>query len=178
MNEARSTIDASTHRSRRAVRRPVTRLASARRAAARRRGKGTGRRNGQSLVEFAVVLPLFLLIVAGVADLGMLLYSNMTAINAAREGARLSVTDPGDLSAVEARVRAMSAGLDQSDLTVTTSCEAPDTAPATTFHPCSAPMWQSGDAVVVKVDYVYHMIWPLAFGNQIPLSSTVTMRIE
>jgi Flp pilus assembly protein TadG len=157
-----------------ATRRTATPLTSARRAMARR----TGRRNGQSLVEFAVVLPLFLLIVAGVADLGMLLYSNMTAINAAREGARLSVTDPGDLSAVEARVRAMSAGLDQSDLTITTSCEAPDSPPATTFHPCSAPMWQSGDAVVVKVDYVYHMIWPLAFGNQIPMTSTVTMRIE
>ena len=42
----------------------------------------------------------------------------------------------------------------------------------------AAPLWQPGDAVVVKVDYVYHMIWPLAFGNRIPMASTVRMRIE
>ncbi len=142
--------------------------------AARRRT----RREGQSLVEFTLVLPMFLLLVAGIADFGMLLYSNMTAINAAREGARLSVTYPGDTSAAEARVRAMATGLDQSYLTVTTTCEQPDAAPATTFHACTAPLWQSGDAVAVKVDYVYHMIWPLAFGTEIPLSSTVKMRIE
>ncbi len=147
----------------------------------RRRGRRlrTARRgDGQSLVEFALVLPIFMLIVAGIADFGMLLYSNMTAINAAREGARLSITAPGDTSAVEARVRAMSTGLSQADLTVTTSCERPDAAPATTFHACTAPDWESGDAVVVTVDYTYHMIWPLTFGNEIPITSTVRMRIE
>lgn len=149
-------------------------LARTRRGTARRRS----RRKGQSLVEFTLVLPIFLLLVAGITDFGMLLYSNMTAINAAREGARLSVTYPGDTAAVEARVREMATGLDQSYLSVTTTCERPDAAPATTFHACTDPMWQSGDAVVVKVDYTYHLIWPLAFGTEIPLSSTVMMRIE
>ena len=46
------------------------------------------------------------------------------------------------------------------------------------WHACSGTLWQPGDAVVVKVDYVYHMIWPLAFGNRIPMASTVRMRIE
>jgi len=148
--------------------------------AAARHGKAARRTRdgGQSMVEFALVIPLFLLMIAGIVDFGMLLYTNMTAINAAREGARLSVTYPGDTSAVEARVRAMATGLNQADLTVTTSCEHPAPPPATTFGACSSPMWQSGDAVVVTVHYVYHMIWPLAFGNQIPLTSTVTMRIE
>jgi Flp pilus assembly protein TadG len=136
------------------------------------------RDRGQSLVEFALVIPLFLLMIAGIVDFGMLLYSNMTAINAAREGARLSVTTPGNTAAVEARVRAMATGLNQSDLTVTTTCIHPDPPPATTFSSCSAPLWQSGDAVVVNVHYVYHLIWPLMFGDAIPLTSTVTMRIE
>ncbi len=146
-------------------------------ASRRNRGEQTSGK-GQSLVEFAMVLPLFLLLIAGVVDFGMLLYSNMTAINAAREGARLSVTYPGDTAAVEARVRSMATGLNQADLTVSTTCQRPDPPPATTWHACTTPMWQSGDAAVVKVDYVYHMIWPLAFGTQIPLTSTVRMRIE
>jgi Flp pilus assembly protein TadG len=145
----------------------------------RYRGRGADdRRRGQSLVEFTLVLPLFFLLVAGMVDFGMGLYSNMTVINAAREGARLSVTAPGNIASVEARVRAMATGLDSTDLTVTTTCQRPDPAPATTWKACGSPQWQSGDAVVVKVDYVYHMIWPLAFGNKIPMTSTVRMRIE
>ena len=72
----------------------------------------------------------------------------------------------------------MASGLNDSDMTVTTTCQRPDPAPATTWRACSGTLWQPGDAVVVKVDYVYHMIWPLAFGNRIPMASTVRMRIE
>jgi Flp pilus assembly protein TadG len=147
--------------------------------ASREAGRRSGHRHrGQSLVEFTLVLPLFFLLVAGMVDFGMGLYSNMTVINAAREGARLSITAPGNPTAVEDRVRAMANGLNATDLTVTTTCQRPDPAPATTWSGCSSPQWQPGDAVVVKVDYVYHMIWPLAFGNKISMTSTVRMRIE
>ena len=143
------------------------------------RGRGSDhRRRGQSLVEFTLVLPLFLLLVAGMVDFGMALYSNMTVLNAAREGARLSVTAPGNTAAVDSRVRSMASGLNGADLTVTTTCERPNPAPATTFSACTSPMWQPGDAVVVRTDYIYRMIWPLAIGTQIPMSSTVRMRIE
>ena len=143
------------------------------------RGRGSDhRRRGQSLVEFTLVLPLFLLLVAGMVDFGMALYSNMTVLNAAREGARLSVTAPGNTAAVDSRVRSMASGLNGADLTVTTTCERPNSAPATTFSACTSPMWQPGDAVVVRTDYIYRMIWPLAIGTQIPMSSTVRMRIE
>ncbi len=45
-------------------------------------------RDGQSLVEFALVLPLLILIVAGMFDLGRAFFSLITITNAAREGAR------------------------------------------------------------------------------------------
>lgn len=129
-----------------------------------RRGPRKPRSRGQALVEFAVVLPVFLLILAGVIDFGLGLYSQMTVINAAREGARLAVVDqPFSTTDVTNRVQAMTAGLDQSHLTVNVTCQAA----------CA-----SGDTVVVRVDYGYHMLWPLAFGNTINLSSTVQMRIE
>ena len=45
-------------------------------------------RRGQSLVEFALVIPIFLLLIMGVIDAGRLVYMNSTLSNAAREGAR------------------------------------------------------------------------------------------
>jgi hypothetical protein len=141
-------------------------------AIARRAGR---RGRGQSLVEFAVVLPVFLLILAGLLDFGLGLYSQMTIINAAREGARLGVVEPGNVSGIHDRVLGMAAGLDASRLTISITCLEPS---GSTFVACSGTPWQSGESVKVKVDYDYRMIWPLAFGTQLDLSSTVQMRIE
>jgi hypothetical protein len=136
------------------------------------------RRSGQSLVEFAVVLPVFLLVLAGILDFGLGLYSQMTVINAAREGARVGVVEAANGSPVVKvtdRVAAMSGGLDQSKLNVSVTCLRPS---GSSFVACSGTPWQSGDAVKVTVDYDYAMLWPLAFGNHLDLSSTVQMRIE
>ena len=43
---------------------------------------------GQSLVEFAMVLPLFLVLLFGLVDFGRAFYSWMVITNGAREGAR------------------------------------------------------------------------------------------
>ena len=168
-------------RPRRAARRTVVEgrhiqsEAGDRRPSTRRRIGARPNRNGQSLVEFAVVLPIFLLLLAGIVDFGLGLYSQMTVINAAREGARLGVVQPGDITAIEDRVDAMAGGLDLTQLDVAITCERPA---GSSFVACANPKWQSGDAVVVNVNYDYRMIWPLAFGNRIGLSSTVQMRIE
>ena len=90
----------------------MSRFERSRRAPLTRPGIGTRRRNGQSLVEFAVVLPVFLLVLAGILDFGLGLYSQMTIINASREGARFGVVDPGNVAGVEDRVDAMAGGLD------------------------------------------------------------------
>ena len=134
----------------------------------RRRVGSRRRREGQSLVEFAVVLPVFLLLLAGLVDFGLGLYAQMTIINASREGARLGIVELGvpgaDITAatahIKTRVSDMANGLDV-DTTVT----------------CT-PACASGNPVIVQVDYPYRLIWPLAFGNKIDLSSTVQMRIE
>jgi Flp pilus assembly protein TadG len=51
------------------------------------------RETGQALVEFALVLPVFLLIVFGVFDLGRAVYAYNTVANAAREGARVAAVN-------------------------------------------------------------------------------------
>ena len=50
------------------------------------------RATGQSLVEFALVIPIFLLILFGLIDMGRAVYSNNTVGQAAREAARLAAT--------------------------------------------------------------------------------------
>lgn len=81
------------------------------------------RERGQSLVEFALVLPVLLLILMGVFDLGRAIYAFNAVSNAAREGARTAIVDqgpddivPGALSAaVEAANQATALGLDPTD---------------------------------------------------------------
>jgi Flp pilus assembly protein TadG len=51
------------------------------------RPKG-GRQRGQSLVEFALVLPVFMLILVGMIEFGLLLTHDLTIEYATREGAR------------------------------------------------------------------------------------------
>ena len=133
------------------------------------------RGRGQALVEFAIILPVFFLVVAGMFDFGLGIYSDLTLVNAAREGARLGVIDPGNTAAVEQRVREMAGNLDGSKLNVTVTCERPS---GGVFTACTNPMWLPGDATKVTVDYDYTVFFPVLFGTEIPLSSESKMRIE
>lgn len=49
-----------------------------------------GRERGQALVEFALVLPLFIMVLVGVIVLGILVFYNQQLANAAREAARFA----------------------------------------------------------------------------------------
>lgn len=135
----------------------------------------TRRQRGQALTEFAIILPVFFLLVAGMIDFGLGIYSDLTLVNAAREGARLGVIDPGNTSAIENRVREMASNLDDSRLNVSISCERPS---GSSFVPCTNPKWLPGDATRVTASYRYSMFFPLLFGTEIPLSSESKMRIE
>ena len=55
--------------------------------------------SGQSVVEFALILPILLLIVCGVIEFGMLFGTQLTLQNSSREGARYAAlhSDDSDL---------------------------------------------------------------------------------
>jgi TadE-like protein len=53
---------------------------------------GYGRR-GQAMVEFALVIPILILVMMGVFDFGRAIYASSAINNAAREGARLAIVD-------------------------------------------------------------------------------------
>jgi Flp pilus assembly protein TadG len=143
-----------------------------------RRRSDRGR--GQALVEFALVIPIFLLVLSGIFDFGFLLYSRMTVINSAREGARAGsvAADSTQIpSLVDQRVRsaATGAGLVSTSptMTITTTCVPTKTPTSCSFATEAGN--QSGDSVKVTVDYAYTSLFPLLFGSQIHLLSTVQM---
>jgi Flp pilus assembly protein TadG len=55
-------------------------------------GRVRGARRGQSLVEFAMVAPLFFLLVFGITDFGRLFFTQVTLQHALREAGRFAVT--------------------------------------------------------------------------------------
>ncbi|MBN1487112.1 MAG: pilus assembly protein [Anaerolineae bacterium] len=60
---------------------------------------------GQSLVEFALVLPVLLLIVMGTIDFSYILFVYINLSNATREGARYGIVNPWDYEGINAEVR-------------------------------------------------------------------------
>jgi Flp pilus assembly protein TadG len=128
---------------------------------------------GQSLVEFALILPVFLLIVFAIVDFGLAFDASIGISNAAREGARSGTTKP-TAAAITARVRTVAGRLNDSRLTVTITCKTS----AGAACPGGLAGATAGSSVVVRVAYNYPLLTPVAFGTIIPLSSTAEMRVE
>lgn len=117
----------------------------------------------QSLVEFALMLPILLTMMFFILDLGRAVYYYSAVQNSAREGARYGIIEPFDWTGVEARARQTASGLDQSNLQVNTSLPTTDT-------------------IQVVVRYRFQPLTPVlpgVFGiTQIPLNSQATMLVE
>jgi len=60
---------------------------------------------GQSLVEFALILPLFVVILFGIMEFGRLWETTNVLTSAAREGARVAAVTEPDLAGAENAVR-------------------------------------------------------------------------
>jgi Flp pilus assembly protein TadG len=130
---------------------------------------------GAELIEFALVLPLLVFIIAGIVDFGMMFRTYEAVTNAAREGARVGVLpgyeDPLD---VEARVDAYLAASGLTGTSTTTAPIVTVATPAGTFTARS-----------VNVQYVYEFAVlgaaaPLFGGNfgTITLNAVSVMRTE
>ena len=102
------------------------------------RSTNTYARDGAVVVEFALVLPILLLLVFGIIEFGHLFFIRQTMINAAREGARtatLAADDETKETLVIGRVQTVLAvgGLDPANCTITyTSEPAPGSAETVT----------------------------------------------
>jgi Flp pilus assembly protein TadG len=135
--------------------------------------------DGAQLIEFALVLPLLLLVVLGIAEFGFIFQRYEVLTNAAREGARIAVL-PGYSSAdVQARVAAyVAAGR------VPTTAANPDVTVANVAIPTTpgGPVL-SGRRVTVTYTHTYMFLTPIGawFGATyatVPLRAVSEMRTE
>ena len=148
-----------------------------------RRTRRSSDDEGAVLIEFALVIGLFFMLVFGMVDFGLAINTKTQMTNAGREGARLGTVNL-DAVAVETKVREVAGGLDPAILIVTVSCENPDDTP------CNGPGFplgdlgnaEPGDSVVVTLDYKYSLITPLPgfidTDNKIDLLTVTEMRVE
>ncbi len=58
--------------------------------------KKARRERGQAMVEMAITLPLFLLLVMGIMEMGWYFYNQMSVENGSREGARYAIVHAED----------------------------------------------------------------------------------
>ncbi len=85
------------------------------------RGHRHGRDRGATAVEFALLLPVLMLIVFGTIDFGRALNAQITLTQAAREGVRLDALGEPN---VQARAQAAATGLSSVNVTETAACPA------------------------------------------------------
>lgn len=124
------------------------------------------RNDGQELIEYALVLPVLMLLLLGIMEFGMLILSYNTIANAAREGARFGVVDPSNTSGIQNAAKGLTTGLNQDALTVLVN----DPPPA-------------GNAIRVKVTYNHPLVTgpiiaAVGGGGTVQLSTVATMQIE
>ena len=154
-----------------------------------RRFLGRRRERAQSLAEFAMVLPIFLILVFGIIDFGMGLRAYITVSQASREGARYAaVGNPAGTFT--------SGGSGQCNGSTSTSavgrvCSAMDGLQLSNIQSVSVTYPQGqlpGNSVRVQTQYRYQYITPvkaivnfLSAGSMpgyITITSTTDMRLE
>ena len=132
---------------------------------------------GAALVEFAVVVPVLLLLFAAMIDFGLLFQRYLVLTNAAREGARIAVLPGYFTPDVQARVTAYyRAGTNPDAPAPTTAVNRIDITTA------GAPPFQAAE-VTVTATHTYLLLGSVGaffgggFGN-ITLGARAVMRVE
>jgi Flp pilus assembly protein TadG len=121
---------------------------------------------GQSLVEFAILLPVLLLLLMGVLEFGVMLNSYLTIHNSAREGARLGIVAGTNIEIKELIINT-SPNLDPKKLAVNITP--------------SEGSRKAGGTLTVEVIYNYRVTIPIMsniLNNVVILKAQTSMRIE
>ena len=126
---------------------------------ARRAGS---RARGQSLVEFALVLPVFILVLVSLFDLGRGVFAYNTLTNAAREGARLAIVNQ-DVPLIVARAKSQTQIVELNDPSVAVAFyQTKDDGTPDLANPCD--LVAVGCLAVVSFEGTYQPITPM-IGN-------------
>ena len=116
---------------------------------------------GQNLVEFALVLPVLIVLLLGIMEFGMIFNAQLTLENAAREGARFGTIQSRNDVQIKDRVIATTMGLTLNRENVTVSKDL--------------------DKITVVVTYRFNLFDPVIssiLGTRIELRGNAAMSLE
>lgn len=127
---------------------------------------------GAAATEFALLLPVFLMILFGIIELGMIMYGREVVTNAAREGARAGIVQgppkrtPGEITTI-ANSYLTGTGVNQADVT---------------FTPAGVGL-ASPNTLTVTAQYNYRFLIPyipnvLGIPNPLVITTQAVMRHE
>ena len=132
-----------------------------------RRGRRTGRREeGQAIVEFALLLPIFLLLVLGVVEFGRAWNAYQVVTDAAREGARTAVV--ADTNSVATVYRKIDDALNRGRLNAASA-----TRSVSPITPWPSP---TGTPIVVSISYPYFFAFLKPFMGWTTGQASITLR--
>jgi Flp pilus assembly protein TadG len=126
---------------------------------------------GQALIEFTLLLPLILILVGGLTDVGLAFFVSTSMENAVREGARLRATGVADVT-TQVRDRIYAHGMFTGGTGGIAVTQPPAVAEITA---CSDQ--QSSVSVTASGQYNY-MFLNLVGISSTTMSRTATMRLE
>ncbi len=119
---------------------------------------------GQSTVEFALTVPILMLVLLALLQAGLIAHAQIMVTHAAREGARQAATADSDGEILQA-ARKGAAGLEPGRLDVS----------------FSAPSgWKAGESVTVRTGYSVPLFTPAlkTVMGAVDVNAQATMRIE
>ncbi|MGD2057902.1 MAG: pilus assembly protein [Anaerolineales bacterium] len=136
------------------------------------------REHGQGLVEFALVLPVFLMLIMGIVEFGRLMFIYNSVATASREAARYGASVGVNTAGIEhfrdcsgirdtAQRLAAIAPIEHTDIAIEYDN------PATGFHEVSCPpsQFELGDRIIVRVSITFEPIVPLMDLPPLPVTS-------
>lgn len=140
-------------------------------------------RAGGVAVEGALLAPIIITMVAGVADYGFSVQDKMRLVGAVRAGAQYALIDSNDLAAVrQTVVDALdvvdsSGAYDDVAVTVSPSCECPGAGAADCGETCAEGTMIRRVTVVAERPYQWMMDYP-AIANPTTLHAEATVRVQ
>ena len=140
--------------------------------------KGISRKSaegGVAAVEFALVLPLMILLLVGIVECGLLFYNQQVLTNASREGARAGIAYATTAKIRDTVERYCRRNIQSSRLIRFDT----DANPVITVTPDPPPS-SYGQDLTVTVSWDYNFLGPdlLGFGPNMQLTAQTVMKME
>ncbi|MGI6379396.1 MAG: TadE/TadG family type IV pilus assembly protein [Anaerolineae bacterium] len=142
---------------------------------------------GQELVEFALILPLLLLLLVGIFEFGYVVFAQNTLSNAVREGARYGAVKPAETEKITERGKGLTSGLVEDAITWSVSWWDPPgcvVEEGDDLEKCWVSTYP-GDwppRVRVQAEYEHTLftgfLWQAFGGNSVTLEASSSMGIE